>query len=167
MPEQQVKGADVFELLKNDHREVGRIIGEIKKVGGNGKGDLISLLYDTLSDHMKLEENFVYPVLEDMEELTDAIQESLSEHNEMEDLLQDVLELDAESDEWQTIFLGLEDAKETHIRAEEQEIFPRAKKLMSREELARLTDEVMTERGLMSLKAPPRLAEEEERRPEY
>lgn len=165
MARQQVKGSDVFDMLKDEHEEIGAIINKIKNARGNEKQQLLSRLNDALSDHMKLEENFVYPVLEDMEELSDAIQESLSEHNEIEDLLHDVMELEQSSEEWQTIFLGLEEAKETHIQAEEREIFPRAKELMDEQQLARLSDEIMTERGIMSLKAPP-LAPKEERRPE-
>lgn len=147
MATKQQGSPDIFQILVKDHQEVTQIMDQIKK-GGKNQEDLIQQLQNELNQHMKLEESFFYPILQKAgdEELSDLIGESLAEHTEIKQLLDQVVDLDFGSQEWNTRFQELREGKENHVDEEENEVFPKAQQVVSQEQLAQVAQKVMAEK---------------------
>ncbi|SNB45711.1 hemerythrin domain-containing protein [Geobacter sp. DSM 9736] len=146
MATRQAQGQDVFQILKQDHRTVTSIMEEIRDAEQAQKEALCSRLENELNQHMNLEEKYVYPILLDFEELSELIQDAYTDHDDLKDILEQMADQDVGSEEWESNFLALEDAKEDHVDTEENEVFPQAIELLSQDQVRQITDQIMSEK---------------------
>lgn len=137
---------DVFHMLRNDHLDITRLMEDVLISVEEDNERLMSKLYDELMQHMHLEEKYLYPELEDKGVTRELIHVSLGQHEEIKRLLQEVLALDAHSEEWLEEFQKLQEIQEIHTEEEEQEVFPLVKNFLTGEELARMGEEMARER---------------------
>jgi iron-sulfur cluster repair protein YtfE (RIC family) len=144
----QNRHLDTFDFLESDHNNISNIFDLIKSSTAAERENLILELSDQIDDHLTLEEDFVYPVLEDYKELQDAIVASVGEHEEIRHLIEDVVELETGSPQWHQSFTALQEAKADHMAMEHQEIFPRARQLLGPEGVSHLDELVARGRGL-------------------
>ena len=147
MATKQSAQPDVFEILRNDHQNVTRIMNELKKADEQQRQELFAQLQEELDNHMTLEERFFYSRLEDVEELADLIQDSLADHDDIRQIVQQMNEQDIDSEEWLTNCEALEDTKDDHIDLEEQELFPQAVELVDGDELIQIAEQIMAEKS--------------------
>ena len=150
MAARQSAQPDVFQILRDDHQNVTRMMNELKKADEQQKYELFSQLQQELDNHMAVEEKFFYSRLEDIEELADLIQDSLADHDDIRQIIQQMNEQDIDSEEWLTNCEALEDTKDDHVDLEEQELFPQAVELVDAEELIQIADQIMTEKNRLS-----------------
>ena len=129
---------DAIELLKQQHREVEELFEKFEKAG-EGKPEVMMELFariaDNLAAHATIEEKLFYPsvyVGPTMEKLQHAVEEHLSAKRVMADLL-DMDPLDAQ---FKPKVAVLKELIEHHVKEEEKELFIGVKKLMTKEELA-------------------------------
>ncbi len=162
MATKQSPGADVFEILRNDHQNVSRIINDLKKAGQQQKQQLFNQLQDELNEHMTLEERYFYSRLEDIEDVSDLIQDSLADHDDIRQILQQMSEEDVGSEEWETNCQALEDTKDDHVDLEEQELFPQVVELVEASELIQIAEQITAEKSRVE-RAPA--ARREQKRP--
>ena len=162
MATKQSQGTDVFEILRNDHQNVSRIINDLKKAGQQQKQQLFNQLQDELNEHMTLEERYFYSRLEDIEEVSDLIQDSLADHDDIRQILQQMSEEDVGSEEWETNCQALEDTKDDHVDLEEQELFPQVVELVEASELIQIAEQITAEKSRVE-RAPA--ARREQKRP--
>lgn len=132
---------DAFELLKSDHEKVGAIL---KKIDGTTehalktREELFTQLKSALDVHAEIEETIFYPVLEKAEESRDITLEAFEEHRIVKQLLSE-LEAEAKDDEtWTAKFTVLKENVEHHVEEEEDELFKKARKVLSEEEIDEL-----------------------------
>src|SRR6266545_747355 len=162
MATKQSQGTDVFEILRNDHQNVSRIINDFKKAGQQQKQQLFNQLQDELNEHMTLEERYFYSRLEDIEDVSDLIQDSLADHDDIRQILQQMSEEDVGSEEWETNCQALEDTKDDHVDLEEQELFPQVVELVEASELIQIAEQITAEKSRVE-RAPA--ARREQKRP--
>ncbi len=162
MATKQSQGTDVFEILRNDHQNVSRIINDLKKAGQQQKQQLFNQLQDELNEHMTLEERYFYSRLEDIEDVSDLIQDSLADHDDIRQILQQMSEEDVGSEEWETNCQALEDTKDDHVDLEEQELFPQVVELVEASELIQIAEQITAEKSRVE-RAPA--ARREQKRP--
>src|SRR4051794_36165229 len=98
MARKESTGPDVFQILRNDHQNVSRIMDEIKQADEQQKQQLFSQLQQELNNHMSIEEKFFYPKLEDIEELADVVQDCLADHDDLRQIIQQMNEQDFNSE---------------------------------------------------------------------
>jgi hemerythrin superfamily protein len=123
---------DIFELLQKDHREVQSMMGKI--ADGNGRRrELFAKFKTELIAHSKCEEREFYAALEGREEISEKIEHSYEEHAEVEEGLQELSEMADDNEEWSDKFSELRQDLEHHIKEEESELFPKARKLLGEE----------------------------------
>lgn len=67
------------DLLKSQHREVEQLFKNIEKSSGVTKTNLVKELAANLAAHMRIEEEFVYPLAKEFDE--DGEMEAMEEHN--------------------------------------------------------------------------------------
>lgn len=134
---------DVYERLTQDHRKARDAITELKRSGEVSTQDreaVFRRLKRELEAHAAFEEEAFYPAAAEDEDSKDAIDEALAEHDEASALLEELDDLDKDSEEFDLRLAELEEALEHHIRVEETEIFAAARETISPErsvELAR------------------------------
>jgi iron-sulfur cluster repair protein YtfE (RIC family) len=131
---------NAIEILKEDHQEALGLLGELELADqGPGAAPPDTEGFDRLSEmlelHMKIEEEFLYPVIEELEEARGLIEESYEEHERVEELLVRISTRAPSRQEFQDLLVQLRDSLEDHIRKEEDELFPKVEETLDREEL--------------------------------
>ncbi len=137
---------DIVDLLKHDHREVESLFKKItgKKTSQNLTQQEKSFkeLRHALTLHSEAEERFLYPRIEDIQQLRHIAFESYEEHALVRRLLGELDAIDIKSDEWKGKITVLKELVEHHVEEEEDEMFPKLRKLVDKQELSRIAEEV-------------------------
>jgi hemerythrin-like domain-containing protein len=128
---------NAIDLLKQDHKEARGLMDQIETAdkGDRSAKDLFMQLKHALTLHTQIEEKIFYPALRDHEETSDMIPESLREHEEVDKILAEMTALNPRNDEFMDKLTELRDSVEHHVDEEENEMFPKAEKVLGRERL--------------------------------
>ena len=136
---------DAIQLLKADHAEMRTLLGELESTTTRAlkkRRDLIVEIEAKLKAHTTIEEEIFYPAFKNAGEKSDDDKmyfEALEEHRAAGDLvLPDLVKTDPGSEKFSGRAKVLKELVEHHADEEEKEMFPRAKKLLSKDELANL-----------------------------
>ncbi len=126
---------DIYAYIKSDHRKVARLIDDLMAINlPYVRQQIFNQIRTELSLHAEAEEATFYTAIV---ERTDSNSMSLQmdhaerEHNEMRDLLQVLENTPISSEFWLEKFGELKHAIEHHVREEEDDVFPKAKVLLS------------------------------------
>ncbi|MDQ6645631.1 MAG: hemerythrin domain-containing protein [Pseudomonadota bacterium] len=140
---------DAITLLKKDHDTVEALLTELAESTSRGvkkRAELLDKIRIELKAHATIEEEIFYPAFKSHGDKGDDDKtyfEALEEHRAAGDLvLPDLLATEVASEK----FLGrakvLKDLVQHHASEEEKEMFPRAKKLLTKEELTTLGEQM-------------------------
>jgi hemerythrin-like domain-containing protein len=140
---------DAIALLKNDHVEMRDLLGQLTETTTRAvkkRTDLLEEIAAKLKAHTTIEEEIFYPAFKRAGEKSDDAKmyfEALEEHRAAGDLvLPDLLKTQASSEQFSGRAKVLKELVEHHADEEEAEMFPRAKKLLSKDELAELGEQL-------------------------
>ena len=140
---------DAIKLLKNDHEEVRTLLRQLEETTSRGvkkRTELVSRIAALLKAHTTIEEEIFYPAFKSAGAKGDDDKmyfEALVEHRAAGELvLPDLLGTEVASEKFSGRAKVLKELVEHHADEEEKEMFPRAKKLLSREELATLGEQL-------------------------
>jgi len=123
----------IFEQLTRDHRDVAILIKKIEKADDEETCmRLFAQVRTALLAHGQAEDEVLYAQLEDEAETEEMIAQARDQHQEVEDLLEELGEIE-DGYEWMERFDELKSSVEEHVKEEESELFPRARKLLDRE----------------------------------
>ncbi|MHB8174069.1 MAG: hemerythrin domain-containing protein [Nitrospirota bacterium] len=136
----------MFELLMQDHREVSRMINQMQNMSGQKREKLLSQCTDVLEMHMQIEEDYLYPILEDIDETKDIIRDSYEEHKMVQKQLKELGKLDVDDQKWDTRLQAMKENFDHHAQQEETVLFKQTPKLLSREELDDLNYQIIEEK---------------------
>jgi hemerythrin superfamily protein len=135
---------DALELLTMQHDEVEDLISEIEESDdGEEKMDLFRELADKIAAHSAIEEKLFYPSVmsDDTEE---QLLESTEEHLAVKRVLADMLEMEASDDRFDAKLSVLKEEIRHHARDEEEKkLFPKVRRMFTKDELAGLGNELM------------------------
>ena len=132
---------DAFTLLKTDHKAVAGLMEKIDATTERalkGREDLFTQLKSELDIHAEIEEKILYPVLEKAEETHDISLEAYEEHRLVKQLLGELEGEPKDTEEWTAKFTVLKENVEHHVEEEEGEMFKKARKVLSQEEIDEL-----------------------------
>lgn len=146
---------DAFELLKNDHKKVAQLFKEIESASGQQKTQLFSRLKRELDVHAHIEEKVFYPALENTDEAREITLEAYEEHKVVKDLLAELAGGGAPNDEWNAKLTVLRENVEHHVEEEEGELFGKARRALSREQIERFGAEMEAEKARKQGSNPP------------
>ena len=136
---------DAFALLKADHERVAGILQEIEKTterSNKGRERLFMDLKSELDLHAQIEEEIFYPALEESDETRDITLEAYEEHRLVKQLLSELESEPKDTEEWTAKFTVLKENIEHHVEEEEGEMFKKARKALSKEEIESLGNEL-------------------------
>ncbi len=115
------------ELLKQQHDEVKAIFKKLEKSNGNSKA-LVEQLANNLAAHMVIEQELFYPAV--LEAKKDLVLEGYEEHAIARFELKRLLKASPGDPSFQAKVKTLEELIEHHVEEEEEEMFPRAEKVL-------------------------------------
>jgi hemerythrin superfamily protein len=148
MPRSKKTEQDAISLLKDDHRKVRALLADLTDSSGRAttkREELLAEIERELKIHTTIEEQIFYPAFRDAAKKADDRKlyfEAVEEHHVVDIVLPELKETDIASEPFAAKTKVLKDLVEHHAEEEETEMFPRARKLLGREELVRLGEEL-------------------------
>lgn len=141
---------DAITLLKDDHQKVRKLLKELDDTTNRAqktRAELLATIATEIRVHSAIEEEIFYPAFKAAGEKSDDGKmyfEALEEHRAAGDLvLPDLLNTDVTSDKFSGRAKVLKELIEHHAGEEEDEMFPRARKLLSKDQLVELGDRML------------------------
>ena len=140
---------DAIQLLKADHKKVRELLDDLAGTTARGaktRATLLRKITTELEVHTKIEDEIFYPAFKEAGEKSGDSQmvfEAYEEHRAVGDLvLPDLNKTPPGSEQFSGRAKVLKELVEHHIKEEEGDMFPRAKALMSKEQLKTLGDKL-------------------------
>jgi hypothetical protein len=134
---------DAVELLSSQHREVEKLFEEIENAeNAEDKEALFEDLADKLAIHARIEEEFFYPAMHE-KKTEDMVLEAFVEHTSVKRLLADLMETDPSEPAFDAQIKVLKEQIEHHVEEEEGQLFPASKKVLNKEELSAIAQEML------------------------
>lgn len=123
----------IYDRLKQDHDKHRAILDKLART--HGDSDERRVLFDEIKAevdaHAAAEEQTFYASLIERQDGTEKARHSIAEHKEAADILEELAEMEFDSTGWLTRFKTFKDELEHHMQEEEDEVFPKARKLIS------------------------------------
>ena len=134
---------DVVDVIKAQHREVDRLLEEAASEGSDTAA-LLREVGEMLTAHSRAEESFVYPAIGQRapKEEGEQVHDSLAEHQHIDQLLQELLAGDPDEPGFDGKLAALVGEIRHHVEEEEEELLPQSEKILGKERLARLGEEL-------------------------
>ena len=137
---------DAFNLLKADHRKVAELFQRLERTSGKRKLDVFKQIKTELDLHAHIEEKILYPALEEQSETKDLTLEAYEEHKQVKTLLRELSRSRTANDEWQAKAKVLQENVEHPVDEEENELFKKAGRALSAEEIEELGQRLEAEK---------------------
>jgi hemerythrin superfamily protein len=140
---------DAIELLTSDHRKVETIFQRFEQgLNVQEAVPLFKELYQELTLHALAEENVFYPALARNPEFFGKLKDAFKEHSEVKAAFGELAALDITTKDWLDKMSGLIRNVKHHVRDEENDLFPMARKFLTVEELQELAQQLQKAKEL-------------------
>ncbi len=125
----------IYDAIKADHNEHRKLLDTIAETTGDSKErkDAWQAFFNDVKSHAAAEEETFYSKLMHETWGQDAARHSVSEHKELDDLMEELHSTDMSSPGWLAKFKTLKHDYEHHMEEEEQDVFKRAKEVIGQE----------------------------------
>lgn len=153
------KTQDAIQLLMADHAEVKPLFKAYEELVDAEASDeerqqLAEQICAMLTVHATIEEEIFYPAAKEALEEADLVDEATVEHASAKDLIAQIQEMEPSDELYDAKVKVLGEYIEHHVKEEEREMFPQAKKARIDlaalgEQLAERKEELMQEVGLV------------------
>lgn len=134
--------ADAASVLRHQHEATRKLFQDLAEAQGDGRRALFQRLADALAAHGTVEERLLYPELTRHAETGDLARDAVEEHLVVKRLLADMLESQLPEEVFDAKCRVLEDEVTRHLEEEEAILLPRAQKLVGRDRMAELGQEI-------------------------
>lgn len=131
---------DIYAAIKADHDEHRALLDRIADTSAalQERRQAWETFYSDVKSHAAAEEETFYSKLISKTWGQDAARHSVHEHQQLDDLMEELRELDIEHGGWLEKFKTLRHEYEHHIDEEENEVFERAREVISEQDIAGL-----------------------------
>jgi hypothetical protein len=139
---------DAVELIRADHRTVEKLFSEFEQAGDRAfktKQGLVEQITRELEVHATIEEETFYPAVRAKARKDDEglLDEAVEEHHLMRVTLGELAGMTPEDDAFDAKVQVLIENVRHHVEEEETEMLPQSEKLLGKDELARLGEEML------------------------
>ncbi len=126
----------IYDAIKADHDEHRALLERVADTTGDGtdRQEAWKSFYRDVKSHAAAEEETFYSKLISETWGQDAARHSVHEHQQLDDLLEELNGMDMTSSGWLDKFKTLRHDYEHHIDEEENEVFTRARKIVGEED---------------------------------
>ena len=148
----------IYDAIKADHDTHRTLLDKIAATTGDSKDrrEAWDDFYHDVKSHAAAEEETFYSKLISKTWGQDAARHSVHEHQQLDDIMEELNETDMASPGWLTRFKTLKHDYEHHMEEEEKDVFERAKKVIDEGEIdgygERFEARKKQERGLIAKK---------------
>lgn len=118
---------NITDLLKEDHRKAESLISQLE---GEANHETFGRLITALKMHTRIEEEIYYPALEEFEESDGLIDDAYHQHNDVDQLLEEMGAVGINSRDFKDLLMQLKESINNHVQEEEEEIFPLSENLL-------------------------------------
>jgi len=135
---------EATKLLIQQHREVDQLFERFEAAGEGArktKEQVCRKLSDALAVHAAIEEKIFYPATKDAR-TEELLREAVEEHLAAKRIIADLLETDVEDAQLEARMKVLKEQVQHHVKEEEKELFPVVRKMLERDELEQLGEEM-------------------------
>src|SRR5882757_11429695 len=124
------KDQDAISLLKSDHEKVKKLFKEIE--AEEDQEAIFDQIKGALEVHAAIEEEIFYPAVKKArsEHVKDEVREAYEEHKQIKSLLAQVLSITPADETYDMKIKVLKEDVEHHVKEEEGEMFPDAKRFL-------------------------------------
>ena len=135
---------DAIALLKKDHEKVRGLLKKLESAADRGDGraeELLAQVDREVKIHSQIEEEIFYPAFHEAartKEENKLFFEAKEEHHVVDMVMPEVSDSEGGAEDFAARAKVLKDLIEHHADEEEKQMFPKAKKLMGRDELREL-----------------------------
>lgn len=132
---------NAYNLLKEDHKKVSDIFKKLDSTTERAlkaREELFSKLDSELEVHAAIEEQIFYPALKQAAEMRDIVLEALEEHKIVKEMLKELGSTPKDTEKWTAKLTVLKENVEHHVEEEEDEMFKKARKVLSDEQAEQL-----------------------------
>jgi len=137
---------DAITLLKADHAAVKKLFAQEEKAtkDDDKKRDIFNQIKDALTVHATIEEEIFYPAVKKArsEHVKDEVREGYEEHKQIKTLLAAIAGIAPADETWDMKVKVLKEDVEHHVKDEEGEMFPDARKFLGEKRLMELGTEL-------------------------
>jgi hemerythrin-like domain-containing protein len=142
---------DAIALLKEDHKKVKALLKELESTTERAvkkRTTLLAQIETELQVHTKIEESIFYPAFREAVDKEDRKMyfEAIEEHHVVKLILPEIKGTDPATEVFGAKAKVLKELVEHHAEEEEAEMFPEARKVLSRAELVSLGEQMATEK---------------------
>ena len=131
MPKTRSKSAAAIEMLKEDHAKVKKAFKEFENMDRSDTEtcrQVVQTVCDDLKVHTTLEEEIFYPAVREAIEDEDIMNEASVEHETAKMLIEQLENMEPDDPNYYATFTVLGEYVMHHVKEEEGEMFPEAKK---------------------------------------
>jgi hypothetical protein len=131
MAKSKAKATGAVEILKEQHDKVKKAFREFDKLGREdtqAQQQLVQTVCEDLKLHTTLEEELFYPAAREAIDDEDLLNEAQVEHETAKMLIEQLENMGAEDPNFHATFIVLGEYVMHHVKEEEGEMFPQAKK---------------------------------------
>ena len=125
---------DAIELLMIQHEEAKALFKKIERAEDDEKQDLFERVADALAVHATIEEKQFYPATRNAR-TEEMLQEAVEEHLAAKRLIADLLEMTPDDPQFDAKIAVLKEQVEHHIEEEEEELFPKVRRMFKADEI--------------------------------
>jgi hemerythrin superfamily protein len=151
---------DALTMLKQQHQEVDELFDRIRMADEPEKITLMGQISEKLTLHAMIEERHFYPFCRRMG-IQDMVDHSMQEHAEVKQLISEILQMKRHDPLIDGNVHKLMMAVQTHVKEEENTLFPRLMTVASEEDLRGVAMEMQRTMDEMSQQELLKLAEHE------
>jgi len=131
MPKTRSKSAAAIEMLKEDHAKVKKAFKEFESMDRSDTEtcrQIVQTVCEDLKVHTTLEEEIFYPAVREAIEDEDIMNEASVEHETAKMLTEQLENMEPDDPNYHATFTVLGEYVMHHVKEEEGEMFPQAKK---------------------------------------
>ena len=126
----------IFRRLKDEHEEVASLMKRVVATDdATEKREWFDKVRTALLSHSKAEEKEFYPLLLAHASTRELIEHAIDEHEQVAQLIEELDIRDVAEPDWDESFDELMQSVDDHVEDEENDLFPRAKQVLSSEDV--------------------------------
>ena len=139
----------IYDELKADHDQAREVLAEIAAQSSRAtknREKLFTRLKEMMTAHSRAEERTFYAALKEHDEAHDEALEGYEEHHVVDVLFREIARLDPADERWAAKFKVLKENIEHHAQEEEDELFAKAREVLSDDDAEELGKRFVAQR---------------------
>jgi len=163
---------DAITLLRHDHEQVEQLFRQFEKLterAHRSKEKIVAKVIRELAIHSAIEEMLFYPAVRTaalkanvrtLKEAGDTVLESLEEHHLVKWTLTELEKMKPEDERYDAKFKVLMESVRHHVEEEQDELFPKARRLLGQDMLEELGERMEKAKKVAPTRPHPRAPDE-------